>query len=74
MNMTIFNIKQSQVAGKLRSHPSWPPKHIQLLDYQKTKTTIVNTYYYYSDEYKNKKKKKTKDVCLQNCVLFADDS
>jgi len=29
MNMTIFNIKQSQVARKPWGHPSWPPKHKQ---------------------------------------------
>ena len=43
INMTIYNIKQSQIARKPWGQPSWPPKHIQFLDYHKTKTTIVNT-------------------------------
>jgi len=48
MNMTIYNIIQSQVARKPWGQPSWPPKHIQFIDYHTTKTTIVNTYYYYT--------------------------
>jgi len=36
MNMTIYNIKQSQVARKPLGQPSWPPKDIQFLGYHKT--------------------------------------